>query len=100
VSSETSGPRCEVIVQWQPAPTSCDEPAVAWYPAYGGGRMDLCERHAAPHAGIVRQHPAHEGRTWRANGTSCLNCDRALTEHEGQRFCPQQVQAQIAGDNK
>jgi hypothetical protein len=50
-----SEPRCEVVLQWNPI-THCDKPAVAWYPAYRGGRMDLCEEHAAKHAEYLQRY--------------------------------------------
>lgn len=34
--------------------------------------------------------PAARRPTWKATGSTCLNCGKALTQHEDQMFCPTQ----------
>lgn len=44
--------KCEVVKRWEGnrIVEQCAEPAVASYPAMGGGRMYLCTEHVKPHA--------------------------------------------------
>lgn len=44
---------CEVVVKWGPPTKVCALPAVAGYPAAGGGWMCLCAGHVKPHEKYV-----------------------------------------------